>query len=184
MLRSLGRGVSRRAPLELARRALSSKPPPPHPFESFLNGNSGSYIEDMYMAWRQSPESVHKSWQSVFARMDGGALPGQTFVPPPGMNAGATLSSAVVPTQSFSSPAQDADAVRVMQLVHAYQVRGPRPALSPVRMSRLIPATSQPRRPARPLWCPSPVALPRTRLAPPHAAQPPPRPSPPPHSLP
>ena len=108
-------------------RAMSTKSdtPTPHPFESFLTGNSGGYIEDMYAAWKQSPESVHKSWQSVFSRMDAGALPGQSFVPPPSLNAGATLSAAVVPAGGVSmSPADQSEQVRVMQLIHAYQVRG------------------------------------------------------------
>ena len=111
-------------------RVLSTKSnaPPPHPFESFLSGTSGTYIEDMYAAWRQSPDSVHKSWQSVFARMDAGALPGQSFVPPPDINAGATLTSAVVPAGSVSFSGDlsvgQSDQVRVMQLIQAFQVRG------------------------------------------------------------
>ncbi|KAL1511870.1 hypothetical protein AB1Y20_005154 [Prymnesium parvum] len=107
-------------------RALSSKPdapPPPHPFESFLSGSSAGYIEDMYAAWQQSPESVHKSWQSVFARMDAGAKPGQSFIPPPNINAGATLKASAVPSGAVEMSNQP-DQVRVMQLIQAYQVRG------------------------------------------------------------
>eukprot|EP00966_Prymnesium_polylepis_P189949 4401557-Prymnesium_polylepis.1 len=78
----------------------------------------------MYAAWKQSPDSVHKSWQSVFARMDAGAAPGQSFVPPPSLNAGATLSSAVVPAGNSAMAVNQSEQVRVMQLIHAYQVRG------------------------------------------------------------
>ena len=75
---------------------------PPHPFESFINGASGGYIEDMYHAWRADPSSVHVSWQSVFARLDAGAAPGQSFVPPPNINAGASLTTAAVPSGNVS----------------------------------------------------------------------------------
>jgi hypothetical protein len=35
-------------------RQLSSKPKTaPHPFDSFLSGNSSAYVEDMYHAWKQ-----------------------------------------------------------------------------------------------------------------------------------
>ena len=113
--------------LNLAR-AMSTKVSssgPPHPFESFLNGSSGGYIEDMYHAWKESPESVHVSWQSVFARLDAGAAPGQSFVPPPSINAGASLSTAVVPEGNVSlAPAGDMMQTKVLQLIHAYQARG------------------------------------------------------------
>jgi len=113
-------------------RALSSKASvpsgPPHPFESFLSGNSGGYIEDMYHSWKEDPSSVHKSWQSVFARMDAGALPGQSFVPPPTLNAGASLSSAVVPAggpaAGVVSGGSASDQTKVLDLIHAYQARG------------------------------------------------------------
>ena len=76
-------------------RPISTKSPnPAHPFESFLNGVSGAYVEDMYNAWQQSPNSVHASWRSLFSRIDGGAPPGHTFLPPPGLNVGAALESA------------------------------------------------------------------------------------------
>ena len=109
-------------------RSLSTKAAasPPHPFDSFLNGASGGYIEDMYHAWKQDPSSVHVSWQSVFARMDAGAVPGQTFVPPPSINAGATLQTAVVPAGqvSLSSGGGDMLQTKVLNLIHAYQARG------------------------------------------------------------
>ena len=118
--------VSARAPLAL--RALSTKATgSPHPFESFLNGNSAPYIDDMYHAWKEDPKSVHVSWQSVFSKMDAGALPGQSFVPPPSINAGATLSTAVVPTGGLATSGASEDStfmLKVTQLIHAYQMRG------------------------------------------------------------
>jgi len=112
----------------LAVRALSTNTDssPPHPFDSFLTGTSGGYIEDMYHSWVADPNSVHKSWQSVFARMDAGARPGQAFAPPPTINAGATLSTSVVPAGGVDlMGGQEAQhMMKVMQLIHAYQMRG------------------------------------------------------------
>ena len=30
--------------------------------ESFLSGSSSTYVEEMYLAWQQDPNSVHKVW--------------------------------------------------------------------------------------------------------------------------
>ncbi len=118
--------VGRTALRVLSTKAAASAPP--HPFESFLGGNSAGYIEDMYHAWRQDPESVHASWRSVFARMDAGAPPGATFAPPPGLRAGETLQAAAVPEAALAPSAGanrgETDYMKVMQLIHAYQVRG------------------------------------------------------------
>ena len=59
-------------------------------------------MEDMYHSWKADPESVHVSWRSVFARMDAGALPGQSFVPPPSLNAGQSLQASAVPAGGVS----------------------------------------------------------------------------------
>ena len=107
-------------------RALSTKvKTEPHPFESFISGSSGGYIEDMYHSWKADPESVHVSWRSVFARMDAGALPGQSFVPPPSLNAGQSLQASAVPAGGVSlSQAGQEEVTKVMQLINAYQARG------------------------------------------------------------
>eukprot|EP00962_Isochrysis_galbana_P055344 scaffold27124_cov39-Isochrysis_galbana.AAC.1 len=59
--------------------------------------------------------------------MDAGALPGQTFVPPPSIHAGASLTSAAVaenrPAAAPSSSSSAVEHMKVMQLVMAYQVR-------------------------------------------------------------
>jgi hypothetical protein len=121
-------GGASRAPAaaHVPRRALSTKPPPVHPFESFLTGTSSNYIEGMYMAWKQSPASVHVSWQKVFEGVDAGMPPGQTFQPPPSINAGASLEAATVPAPTaFTGAAQPStDYLKVTQLITAYQARG------------------------------------------------------------
>lgn len=77
----------------------------------------------MYHAWKEDPESVHVSWRSVFSRMDAGALPGQSFMPPPTIHSGQTLASSAVPAgQTSLSVAGQSEITKVMQLIHAYQV--------------------------------------------------------------
>ena len=119
-LRSAGRRGAAAARRGTARRPLSTKTAP-HPFESFLSGTSSNYVEEMYAAYKASPESVHVSWRSVFAAMDKGVPAGAIFTPPPTINAGATLTSAAV-APADAAAAQDH--VKVMQLVQAFQSRG------------------------------------------------------------
>lgn len=34
--------------------------------DGFLNGNSGNYIDEMYLSWKKDPNSVHTSWNAYF----------------------------------------------------------------------------------------------------------------------
>jgi len=64
---SLLRTVS--CPPSPARHFSAAPPPPPTDSalnESYLNGSSGAYVEDMYEAWALDPKSVHPSWDSYF----------------------------------------------------------------------------------------------------------------------
>ena len=52
-----------------ARQFSAAPPPPPSESalqESYLNGSSGSYLEEMYEAWSCDPKSVHASWDAYF----------------------------------------------------------------------------------------------------------------------
>ncbi|XP_067124853.1 2-oxoglutarate dehydrogenase complex component E1 isoform X2 [Centruroides vittatus] len=51
--------------------------------ESFLNGSSSVYVEEMYKAWIKDPKSVHKSWDTFFKSTTKGAEPGQAYQSPP-----------------------------------------------------------------------------------------------------
>ena len=51
--------------------------------EPFLNGNSSVYVEEMYLAWKQDPNSVHKSWDAFFKASAAGLQPGLAYQPPP-----------------------------------------------------------------------------------------------------
>lgn len=41
--------------------------------ESFLNGTSSIYAEQMYDQWKKDPSSVHASWRSYFENLENGA---------------------------------------------------------------------------------------------------------------
>src|SRR5271154_3808978 len=77
------------------------------PNDSFLQGNTANYIDEMYMSWKKDPSSVHISWQSYFRNMEDGSVPiSQAFQPPPGL-----ISTAAVPavTAVGLAPGQGGD---------------------------------------------------------------------------
>ncbi|KAJ5631058.1 2-oxoglutarate dehydrogenase [Penicillium longicatenatum] len=94
--------------------------------DSFLSGSTANYIDEMYLAWKRDPSSVHISWQTYFKNMEEGSMPmSQAFTPPP----------TLVPTPTGGVP-QDMPAaglaggtdvtnhLKVQLLVRAYQARG------------------------------------------------------------
>ncbi|KAK2804146.1 2-oxoglutarate dehydrogenase E1 component [Emmonsiellopsis sp. PD_5] len=98
------------------------------PNDSFLQGSTANYIDEMYMAWKKDPTSVHISWQTYFRNMEDGNMPiSQAFQPPP----------TLVPTPTGGVPQHMPDAgtfsaagadvsnhLKVQLLVRAYQARG------------------------------------------------------------
>ncbi|ETN46271.1 oxoglutarate dehydrogenase (succinyl-transferring), E1 component [Cyphellophora europaea CBS 101466] len=97
------------------------------PSDSFLQGNTANYIDEMYMSWKQDPSSVHISWQAYFKNMEDGNMPmSRAFQPPPGLisqaGGSATLSSA--PSVETGSGGDITNHLKVQLLVRAYQSRG------------------------------------------------------------
>ncbi|KAJ5770189.1 uncharacterized protein N7511_002240 [Penicillium nucicola] len=100
--------------------------------DSFLQGNSAEYLDDMYTAWRKNPSSVDGSWKIYFETILKGeqaseniffpseeAIPGQTSGPSsmlPGLN---------MATQAPSMPSALNDhQAQIQRLVRAYQDHG------------------------------------------------------------
>ncbi len=82
--------------------------------ESFLNGSSSVYVEQMYDHWKRDPSSVHSSWDSFFRNVDSGLGPGQAFQRP---------SAAAPPLSGGSSDVKTLqDHLKVQALIRAYQV--------------------------------------------------------------
>ncbi|XP_078095365.1 2-oxoglutarate dehydrogenase complex component E1 isoform X2 [Mustelus asterias] len=94
--------------------------------EPFLSGTSLNYVEEMYIAWLENPQSVHKSWDVFFRNANAGAAPGTAYQSPPPLGASlAALSNAQA--AMVAQPNVDKlveDHLAVQSLIRAYQVRG------------------------------------------------------------
>lgn len=96
------------------------------PNDSFLQGNAANYIDEMYVAWKRDPSSVHVSWQSYFRNVEEGSMPiSQAFQPPPTLvppPAGGLPQYAPPPVAGNSVDLSNH--LKVQLLVRAYQARG------------------------------------------------------------
>ncbi|XP_042764904.1 2-oxoglutarate dehydrogenase-like, mitochondrial [Panthera onca] len=97
-----------------SRRSRSSGPPAPFP--SSKRGGSSSYMEEMYFAWLENPQSVHKSWDSFFRKASEEAAcdPAQSRFPE---------SRPSVSSRTKTSKLVE-DHLAVQSLIRAYQIRG------------------------------------------------------------
>jgi 2-oxoglutarate dehydrogenase E1 component len=99
------------------------------PNDSFLQGNTANYIDEMYMLWKDDPKSVHVSWQVYFRNMESGDMPiSKAFQPPPDLvlNAGGGISQ-FTPAGLGMAQGEGSDItnhLKVQLLVRAYQARG------------------------------------------------------------
>ncbi|KAK8195576.1 2-oxoglutarate dehydrogenase-like protein E1 component [Phyllosticta capitalensis] len=98
------------------------------PSDSFLQGNTANYVDEMYMQWKRDPESVHVSWQVYFRNMEEGDMPvSQAFQPPPTI-----VPAPIGGLPAFATPGLGMDGqstevmkhLKVQLLVRAYQARG------------------------------------------------------------
>ena len=100
------------------------------PSDSFLSGNTANYVDEMYMAWKRDPASVHVSWQAYFHNMESGEMPiSRAFTPPPNLmpQVGGGLSSELAGAAPAVATGQGSDVMthlKVQLLVRAYQARG------------------------------------------------------------
>ncbi|KAJ3281197.1 2-oxoglutarate dehydrogenase E1 component [Borealophlyctis nickersoniae] len=101
----------------------------PSATESFLNGPSASYIEEMYNAWLENPKSVHLSWQVYFKNLTAGGKTPPFMAPPNILPSPQTLGADGAPSLAHDMgtniPAGEIlDHMKVQLLVRAYQIRG------------------------------------------------------------
>ncbi|BDD58414.1 2-oxoglutarate dehydrogenase E1 component [Monascus purpureus] len=98
------------------------------PNDSFLQGNTANYIDEMYLAWKKDPSSVHVSWQAYFKNMEEGKMPvSKAFQPPPTLvptPAGGVPSEMPGAGLALASGTDLTDHMKVQLLVRAYQARG------------------------------------------------------------
>jgi 2-oxoglutarate dehydrogenase E1 component len=97
---------------------------PPDPSDSFLTNNNSSYVDSMYMLWKQDPASVHPSWQAYFNNMESGDMPiSRAFTPPPSLVPSATGEGLPMFSYGMDQGSMDIH-LKTQLLVRAYQTRG------------------------------------------------------------
>lgn len=104
--------------------AVNSSFPQASPNDVFLQGNTASYIEEMYEAWLKDPSSVHLSWQVYFKNIQSGMNPRVAYQPPPTIVPLTGMATSLSPSTDISSSYDVNDHLKVQLLVRAYQVRG------------------------------------------------------------
>ncbi|KAI9660821.1 MAG: 2-oxoglutarate dehydrogenase E1 component [Trizodia sp. TS-e1964] len=96
--------------------------------DSFLQGNTANYVDEMYMSWKKDPLSVHISWQVYFRNMESGDMPiSQAFQAPPtivGNPIGGVQSVAPGLGMAAGEGSDITNHLKVQLLVRAYQARG------------------------------------------------------------
>jgi len=102
---------------------------PQDPNDSFLQGNTANYIDEMYMSWKHDPSSVHISWQVYFRNMEEGDMPvSKAFQAPPTIiptAEGDVEHKASTGTGMQVGQGSDLmNHLKVQLLVRAYQARG------------------------------------------------------------
>lgn len=98
----------------------------------FMKTTNVGYMDHMYSAWQEDPNSVHISWQTYFKNLDSGVQPAAAFQTPPGLNSfPATAPMPTTPagaanlSETHSSMSVDVlNHLKAQMLVRAYQVRG------------------------------------------------------------
>jgi 2-oxoglutarate dehydrogenase E1 component len=90
--------------------------------ESFLSGNSVSYAEKMFEAWKADPKSVHVSWQAYFSNLAKGISP--AFTPPPSLGGSVSFTPSASGITGAASSKDIEDHLKIYQLIMAYQLKG------------------------------------------------------------
>ena len=100
------------------------------PSDSFLQGNTANYVDEMYMQWKHDPSSVHVSWQYYFKNMESGEMPiSRAFQPPPTIVPSSEAATGAASTSAVMAMTEGVGGdvtnhLKVQLLVRAYQARG------------------------------------------------------------
>ncbi|KAI8361404.1 2-oxoglutarate dehydrogenase complex E1 component mitochondrial precursor [Mortierella sp. GBAus27b] len=108
--------------MAIRKASSSAKDDLPTARDAFLQGNSASYVEEMYSAWLKDPKSVHLSWQIYFRNQSQGMSSSQSFQAAPAIPPSGGVPSLVPGAQAGSSDV--IDHLKIQLLVRAYQARG------------------------------------------------------------
>lgn len=92
--------------------------------DSFLQGNTANYVDEMYLLWKRDPSAVHASWQVYFRNMEDGNMPiSQAFQPPPTIMP-VPSGGVLAPGMATGHGSDLMNHLKVQLLVRAYQARG------------------------------------------------------------
>ncbi|XP_026570325.1 2-oxoglutarate dehydrogenase-like, mitochondrial isoform X2 [Pseudonaja textilis] len=95
--------------------------------EPFLSGSNSTYVEEMYYAWLEEPNSVHKSWDLFFRNATAKALPGQILpssCPDPSETQTSLIQSHGLTQAPGKAEKLVGDHLAVQSLIRAYQFVG------------------------------------------------------------
>uniref|UniRef100_A0A069DY23 2-oxoglutarate dehydrogenase complex component E1 n=1 Tax=Panstrongylus megistus TaxID=65343 RepID=A0A069DY23_9HEMI len=99
--------------------------------ESFLNGTSSNYVEDMYNAWLADPSTVHASWDAYFRNTARGVSQAYTsppsLAPPPKHHVPITAIAPMLGGGLGAAPVSEKvidDHLAVQAIIRSYQIRG------------------------------------------------------------
>ncbi|XP_027751725.1 2-oxoglutarate dehydrogenase-like, mitochondrial isoform X1 [Empidonax traillii] len=91
--------------------------------EPFLSGGNSSYVEEMYYAWLENPESVHKSWDLFFRNANVGQAHDPHLPEQLERKASFLQSHGLAQTPGKAEKVVE-DHLAVQSLIRAYQIRG------------------------------------------------------------
>ncbi|KAL8435371.1 hypothetical protein ACSSS7_002559 [Eimeria intestinalis] len=78
--------------------------------DGFLSGTAASYAEQMFVAWRRDPTSVHASWAAYFTNIENGLSPALAFSPPPPLASSPGAHQPTAPAAAAAAPPAAASA--------------------------------------------------------------------------
>jgi len=99
---------------------------PPRNQDSFLYGLNMPFIEELFQAYRQNPQSVSQDWQQFFQSL-GPIIPGEDDHPPLRSKRLNTVSTHVAgqePALAHQVTQEMLDSLRALMMIRTYRVRG------------------------------------------------------------
>lgn len=93
--------------------------------DSFINGTSAIYVEQMYHSWRKDSKSVHMSWDSYFSNVEKGLHSSESFQTPPTIDKSFLINDITNKGEIHVQPAHWSsnveDSLKVTLMIRAYQ---------------------------------------------------------------
>ena len=85
--------------------------------ETYLDGTSAVYVENLYQEWQQNPEAVPRSWSQLFQAVEADVAPGKAYAAAPRAFASSEVSQAELEKSVTLT-------IKAVTMIRAFQVRG------------------------------------------------------------